>query len=233
MTETVDAAPAAPRRVKVWDAPTRLVHWAIVALIAVSWATAKTHHLDWHRWSGYAVLGLLIFRLLWGLAGPTSARFASFLKGPRAVGAYLRTLPGRRYTPSPGHNPLGGWSVMALLGLMVAQVGLGLFAVDVDGLESGPLSDRVSFDVGRVCAKLHHLTFNLLLWLIGVHLLAILFYAVWKRENLVRAMIDGSRRFPPDAPEPRLRFAPVWRLVLAVTVAAAAAYVISKGLRLR
>lgn len=218
--------------VRIWDAPTRIVHWALPVLIAFSWGAAKWGHLGLHRLSGYLILALLIFRVIWGFAGSQTARFAGFVRGPRAIAAYLATLPSRRATGVPGHNPLGAISVLVMLGLLFAQVGLGLFSVDTDGIESGPLAAYVSFDVGRVCARLHHLGFNLLLWVIGLHVAAVAFYLVWKRENLVGPMIGGSKRYAPgQAPSP-LRFAPIWRWPAAAMLAGLAAWLVSKGLKL-
>ena len=96
----------------------------------------------------------------------------------------------------PGHNPLGALSVLVLLGLLLTQIVLGLFAVDVDGIESGPLSTYVSFDTGRVAAEWHEALFDVLLWLIGLHVAAVLFYLLYKKENLVGTMLHGMRAFP-------------------------------------
>lgn len=218
-----------PVRAQLWDAPTRLVHWALVILIPFAWWSAEEGKMDWHRQAGYAVVGLLVFRLLWGFAGSTSARFASFLKGPGATLAYLRTLPSRGKGDMPGHNPLGAWSVLAILLTLVAQVITGLFAVDVDAIEAGPLSDRVDFDTGRLFATWHHWSFWALEALVALHLAAIAFYLVYKRANLVRAMITGRQDFSAN---PKLAFAPWWRAGVAAVVAAALAWWVSKGLRL-
>ena len=185
-------------RVRVWDLPTRLVHWLIVGCVGVSWWTAETGRLEWHRWSGYALLGLLVFRIYWGFFGSSTARFASFVRGPRAVFEYMRGS----WKIAAGHNPLGSWSVVALIVLLLAQVGLGLFAVDVDGIESGPLSMYVDFDTGRDAAKLHDVLFNVLLAVVCVHIVAVLFYAIFRKENLVGAMVTGAReyRVPDVAP---------------------------------
>ena len=212
-------------RVRVWDIPTRLFHWAIVLLIPFSWWSAKFDHLPWHRLSGYAILGLLTFRLIWGFAGASTARFGRFLAGPRRVLAYLRGEGGA----SIGHNPLGGWSVFAMLAVLAAQVGLGLFSVDEDSLEPGPLADFVSFDTGRAIAHLHHQLFWGLLGLIGLHLAAIVAYAV-RRRNLVRPMITGSAEVEPGVEPPAM--APPWRVLAAVAVAAAAAWVVAHGFKL-
>ncbi|HMN45475.1 MAG TPA: cytochrome b/b6 domain-containing protein [Povalibacter sp.] len=180
-------------RVRIWDAPIRLVHWLMVALVALSWWTAENNNLEWHRYSGYALLGLLVFRVYWGFFGSETARFANFVKGPRAVWSYVRDASG---AARPGHNPLGALSVILLLLLLIAQVTLGLFAVDVDGIESGPLSHLVSFDTGRACADIHETLFNVLLGLIGLHIIAVLYYLLFRRQNLIATMIHGKRDVP-------------------------------------
>lgn len=221
--------PGAPGgvRARLWDAPVRIVHWAIVALLAFSWWAAEDH-LNWHRWSGYAVIGLVAFRIYWGFAGAGAARFDSFVRGPRATLAYLKSLPSREPSMVPGHNPLGALSVLVILAVLVIQVGTGLFAVDIDAFEGGPLSDRVSFELGRRIAEWHELTFRVLQGLVVLHVLAIGFYFVWKRTNLVGPMITGRRVLPSD---PGLAGAPAWRLVLGVALAAAFAWAVAKGFR--
>ena len=216
-------------RARLWDAPTRLVHWALVALIAFAWWSAETDHLEWHRWSGYAVVGLVSFRVIWGFAGSANVRFASFVKGPAATLAYLRTLPSRVPAVTPGHNPLGAWSVLAILAVLVAQVVTGLFAVDIDAFEAGPLSDHVDFDTGRLFAKWHDWSFTALQVLVVLHLTAVAFYLVYKRDNLIGPMVTGWKRFTED---PRLVFAPLWRAAVATLVAAGFAWWVSKGFRM-
>ena len=223
------AEPVAGVRAKLWDGPVRLVHWLLVALIAFSWWSAEEEHLQWHRWSGYAIIGLLIFRIWWGFAGSGAARFSSFVRGPRATLAYVRSLGSRSPSHVPGHNPLGAWSVIAILVNLIVQVGTGLFAVDVDAFEAGPLSDRVSFELGREIAEIHDLSFTVLQWLVVLHVAAVLFYLVWKRTNLIGPMVTGKRLFPED---PGLAGAPWWRLILGVVLAAGLAWYLSKGLRL-
>ncbi len=213
-----------PSRRYVWDVPTRLFHWGIVALCGFSWWSAETARMDWHYRSGLAVAGLLIFRLLWGVMGSDTARFTGFVRGPRVVAAYLRG----QLVPAPGHNPLGGWSVLALLGVLGLQVTTGLFAVDVDGMESGPMSYLLDFDQGRAAAKIHEVSFTLLQALVALHLLAIGFHLVVRRNNLTRAMVTGYQTIT-GAAEP-LRHRASWpRLVLAVALAAAMTYWLSRG----
>ena len=181
--------------------------------------------MDWHRLSGYVILGLLAFRLIWGLVGSSSARFAEFVRSPRAVVAYARGQGGAVL----GHNPMGGWSIVALLALLVTQVSLGLFAVDIDGLESGPLSHWVSFDAGRTAAEWHEATFKLLQVLIVLHVAAVLFYLFVRRDNLIAAMLSGVKTVE-TAPEKAPAIAPLGRALLVVAIAAGLAWWVSLGL---
>ena len=185
MPKSILNSPGTRVKVRIWDLPTRLFHWLLVGLIAFSWWTAEEHHDDLHIWSGIAVLTLLIFRILWGFFGSSTARFASFVRGPKAVFGYLQ---GR--WRGIGHNPLGALSVVVLILLVAAQVALGLFASDEDGLMQGPLAGLVGFDASEAAAELHDDLFDVLLVLIGLHVAAVLFY--WMRgRNLVRPMITG------------------------------------------
>jgi cytochrome b len=200
--------------VQVWDWPVRLTHWLFVLCIAVSWWSAEQHAMQWHQYSGYTLLGLLVFRIYWGFAGSSSARFSQFLRGPAAVMAYLRES--RQTQREAGHNPLGGWSVAALLTLMLAQVVIGLFVTDVDGIESGPLSHLVSFATSRTLADIHEVLFNVLLALIGLHIAAILLYLLVKRDNLIGAMVTGRRR---NVRMTAMRPVPLWRVIPGIVLA--------------
>jgi cytochrome b len=207
----------ASTEVRVWDWPVRLTHWLFVFCLALSWWSAEERAMDWHRYSGYALLGLLIFRIYWGFAGSSSARFSAFVRGPNSVVAYLRGS--RQQHRSAGHNPLGGWSVAAMLTLMLAQVLIGLFVSDVDGIESGPLSHLVSFKVSRTLAEIHEIVFNVILGLVALHIVAILFYLFARRDNLIGAMLTGKRRaerMNSMTPVPAWRVLP--GIVLAVSV---------------
>jgi len=197
MTDPPAASPAAASSSTgaVWDLPTRLFHWLLVALIAFSWWSAENDELDLHIWAGMAVLSLLLFRLLWGLFGSSTARFASFVRGPRAVLAYLKDA---NSWPFAGHTPLGALSVLALLGVIAAEVGLGLVAVDEDGLAEGPLAHLVSLDMSDIATDLHEDLFNVLLALIALHLAAILYYRL-RGKRLAGAMVTGKGALPPGA----------------------------------
>lgn len=206
------------RRLRVWDGPTRLFHWLLVGLIAAAWWTAENEDLIWHYRIGFAVLILVVFRLIWGLIGGSTARFSSFVRGPRAIAAYLRgTAP-----HDVGHNPLGALSVLALIGMVAAVTGLGLFATDDDGIDPGPLAHLVSIDAADAAQELHEVGFNILLGLVALHVAAILYYWLFKRDNLLAPMLSGSRE-APDGTEP-MRPAPLWRAGLALVLATAFAW---------
>jgi cytochrome b len=180
-------------RIAVWDRPVRIVHWLFVLLIPFSWWTAADETMEWHQRSGLALLGLLVFRIVWGLIGSSTARFSSFVRGPGTVLSYLR---GRIASPI-GHNPLGALSVLALLGALALQIGLGLFAADEDWLWPGPLTGFIGEDLAGEIAEWHEWTFNLLLAAIALHVAAIAFYLLVKRRNLVGPMVTGVVEAPP------------------------------------
>jgi cytochrome b len=149
------------------------------------------HHTDWHIWSGCAILTLLIFRLLWGFVGSSTARFSSFLRGPSAVRVYLR----ENWT-GVGHNPLGGLSVVALLLVVAIQVALGLVAQDEDGIYTGPLYRLVSSTTSDKARDLHEAWFNAVLGLIALHIAAIVFYRL-RGRRLTKPMITGRAALDP------------------------------------
>jgi cytochrome b len=145
------------------------------------------------------------------------------VRGPRGIIEYVRG----RWALAPGHNPLGALSVLTLLALLLAQVVLGLFAVDVDGIESGPLSAHVSFETGRVCAKWHHTIFSALQIFIAVHVLAVAWYVLVKKQDLIGAMFSGRRGYDAQ-PADDVRFATWVRFVVAVVIAAAIAWLVTR-----
>lgn len=200
-------------KVPIWDLPVRLVHWTLAGLIAFSWWSAEYHYDDLHIWSGLAVLTLLIFRLLWGVVGSSTARFATFVRGPRAVLAYLRG--GWR---GIGHNPLGALSVLALLGLVAVQTGLGLIASDEDGLMEGPLAGLVSLDASGSARDLHEDLFNVLLAFIALHVAAIIYYK-FRGRGLLKPMITGQGE--AEAGVRPMRKGKPWVAILCLAVALA------------
>lgn len=207
-----DAALAIP----VWDLPVRLFHWALVGLIAFSWWSAEYEQVGWHLWSGYGVLFLVLWRLVWGVIGSSTARFTGFVRGPRDVMRYLRDPGSHR---AVGHTPLGALSVLALLGLIALQIWFGLPLADEDGTVSGPFNHLVSFETAEWSHEVHELLFNVLLGLIALHVAAILYYRV-RGKRLVRAMIRGTAEAGLGA-EPMMPGTP-GRLLVSVALAAAA-----------
>lgn len=221
---TTEVAADTGLAVAVWDWPIRLVHWSLVGLIAFSWWSAENGKIEWHIRSGTAVLFLLLFRLLWGMFGSSTARFSSFVRGPRRLAAYLRA-PGE--WRGIGHSPLGALSVIALLGLMLLQVLLGLPLSDEDGTYSGPLNRLVDFDTAERLHEWHEALFNVLLAFIVLHVVAILFYR-WRGKRLVSAMVTGRSRDLPAGCE-GLKAAPAWRLVLALLLAGGITWWVANG----
>jgi cytochrome b len=212
-------------RIRVWDLPTRIFHWAVVLLIPYAWWTATHDQLERHRLVGYTLLGLILFRLIWGFVGSAPSRFASFVRGPATVLRYVR---GKSGSAVPGHNPLGAWSIVAMLLAIAGQITLGLFAVDEDGLESGPLSDRLDFDTSRALALIHHKLFWVIVALIALHVGAIFFYLL-RGRNLTPAMVTGRTPADPGTEAPTI--APLWRAIPAAALAAAFAWFVASGLR--
>ncbi len=206
-------------KVRVWDGPVRLVHWALVALIGFAWWSYQAGHLDWHKMAGSTVVGLLVFRLWWGVFGGSTARFSDFIKGPGAIIAHL--FPGKNVKPhSLGHNPLGGLSVAALLLTILTIVASGLFASDTDGIDYGPLSNLVDYDQSRLASLIHSTAFTVLQCLVILHLLAIAFYGFVLRKPLVGAMIHG-RKPAEEGAEP-LKPAGLWALIVGIVLGVAA-----------
>ena len=184
------------RTIIVWDLPTRLFHWVLVLLLVVMYATAELGNMDLHMKAGYAVLALVLFRLAWGFVGSTQSRFAAFLAGPTRALAYLRGLLGGRPVFTIGHNPIGGWMVIAMLLMVLAQAGTGLFTSD-DVLTEGPLYASVSGSTGALLSMLHRNGFDVLLALVILHVAAALFYRFVKKDDLITPMVTGRKHLPP------------------------------------
>jgi cytochrome b len=197
MSDSPVVSPAT-RRVRVWDLPVRLVHWTLVALFAVVWISGETGSLGLHLSAGVLLLTVILFRILWGLVGSDSARFTRFVRGPGRVLAYLREgRPGGVWTGF-GHNPLGGWSVSVLLGLLTLQAGLGLFTTD-DIATDGPLVWAASSALVRTASTVHRWGGWVLIGLVALHVSAIAYYRWGKGEDLVTPMIGGDADLPAPA----------------------------------
>jgi cytochrome b len=174
-------------KARVWDLPTRIFHWALVACIIAAFVTAKIggNAMIWHGRLGLAILGLLVFRIVWGFVGSTYARFAQFVRGPAAIRAYLKGE-----WRGQGHNPAGALSVLALLGVITAMAGTGLFANDDIAFE-GYLMPLIGSDLSGRITGIHHLFEKVLMLLVVLHVGAIVFYARVRKHNLVKPMLTG------------------------------------------
>lgn len=221
----VSQPPKKAHRIRLWDLPLRLVHWSLVVLLPLLWWTWRSGETRLHETLGYITLGLLLFRILWGIFGSSTARFISFVKGPRAIAAYLRGSS----PAGVGHNPLGALSVLAILGAMILEVGLGLFAQDVDGIEAGGLARFVSYETAERAREWHALLFNFILFLVAFHVLAILFYLLVRRDDLVSPMVTGRKTFAENVEEPPM--AGPSRILPAAAIAGIIAWWISTGLQ--
>jgi cytochrome b len=212
--------PVPTPHVSVWDIPTRLFHWSIVCLVLTSWIAADQGYMRVHLWSGSTLLALLLFRLIWGVIGSTTARFSDFVTPPHTVLGYLRALVSANKPHHAGHNPAGGWMVVVFLALLCAQVGTGLFAND--GLHfNGPLALHVGTDTSDRLTALHGTLFNVLLLLIYLHVVAVFFYFFVKNENLIAPMVTGKKPRHHVPAERKLHFVGV-SIALAVLAVAAA-----------
>lgn len=220
----------APSHQRVWDVPTRLVHWSLVIFVGLSWWSVEDKRMDIHYWSGLILLGLLVFRIYWGFAGPETARFARFLKGPRTVVGYVGKLFRPDYRASFGHNPLGALSVIALLLAISIQVGLGLFSSDTDFISAGPLNRHISdYDTVKQITDLHEDFFNVVLAVVGLHIAAIAFYLIVKRINLIGPMITGRRKAGnTDGPPAGIASVSLLRLGIGIVLAAGVVWLIAR-----
>lgn len=181
-------------KIYVWDLPTRLFHWSLVALVAFQWLSGEMEDelMELHLLGGYAILALVAFRLLWGVAGGPYARFGNFLRGVGPTLEYARALRANNAPRYLGHNPLGGWMIVALLAMLALQGVTGLFASD-DVMTAGPLHHLVSDQVGEVLTELHEGSFNVLMTLVVLHVASILAHRLFKGENLVKPMLTGYK----------------------------------------
>jgi cytochrome b len=197
----------------LWDLPTRLFHWLIVCCLPLSWWSAETDNYDAHQWLGYTVITLVISRVIWGFVGSRHSRFSDFIVGPGKVLAYMRG----QGSASAGHNPLGGWSVLVLLLLLLAQAVSGLFNTD-DVLFSGPLYYAASTGFRDAMGQVHDIAFNALIALVCLHILVVLYHQLRLKEKLMQAMLKGSA----PGREGRAAAAASWPAVVIVLLVALA-----------
>lgn len=192
----------------VWDLPTRIFHWSLLLLGGASWASAELGEMKVHAWCGYALLVLVAFRLVWGCIGSTHARFGDFLRGPATVRRHWRG----RIPHGEGHNPAGGWSVIAMLVLILVQGVTGLFNDDEIAF-AAPLAHLPDADTAGALAAWHEINFNLLLALVALHVGTVLLY-LRRGRNLIGPMLHGGKA------SRAVYTAPAWLALLVAGIAA-------------
>jgi cytochrome b len=210
-------------RIRIWDRPVRLFHWTLILLVALSYASGKSGAWGLHYVSGYAILTLVLFRILWGIFGSENARFAHFLKSPLAALRQLARLAKRDRDTETSHNPAGGWMVVVLLALLLAQAFSGLFANHDPGFsysQHGPLALKVGEVTQESLSAWHLAGQRYLVFAIALHVLAIMLYKLVKGHELVMPMLTGEKLLAEGAKAPRLASG---RLALGLLVLAGAA----------
>lgn len=214
--------------VRAWDTPTRLFHWTLVTLMACAWlsfeysGTFSDHTMKWHRWNGYAILILIVWRVLWGFAGSSTARFSQFVRWPWTAAKYGLDLLLGRPRHFLGHNPLGTYMILALLGLVSLQGVFGLFTLEHNDAVAGPLKRLASDEWVKWISNWHRRGFNIIMAFVALHVLANLFYQVFKKDPLITGMVTGKKPAADyeDEPEARLVARPMLRALVCLIVAA-------------
>ena len=207
--------------VRVWDAPIRLFHWLVAALVAAAYATWRLDWMVWHEWVGDVLLALLLFRLLWGFFGSDTAQFSRFLTSPRTALQHLSYALVREPDRQVGHNPAGGWMALFLLVLLLAETLTGIYVAN-DIADVGPLTEIVPAPVANAISAAHSSVWDVLLAAIVLHVLAIIAYAAVKGQNLLLPMVSGTKIFPASVPPPRIASTALAAFLLAGSVVAAA-----------
>ena len=224
----------------VWDLPLRIFHWVLVLSLLGSWYTAEMSskgefiefrgqqygYAEVHFWLGYFALGMILFRVMWGFVGPRHARFANFLPSPGRFLTYMKTFHKRDSKPSPGHNPSGAVVVLVLLLMVGAQAVTGLFLIDNTDIFPAPYHAAVSDATSGLLMKFHHLNFEVLQWLVVLHVLAIIFYRIYKGQNLVGPMIHGHKSGEHVPPGEEAEGSHLFRALIVALIAAGIVWLI-------
>ncbi len=185
---------SALQAVTVWDISVRIFHWSLVAGIGFLWYSGEEggNIMTWHMYVGYTMLGLILYRLLWGIYGSTYTRFSYFIKSPSKTFNYAKDFIKGESPHYLSHNPLGGWMTIVLMALVFIQAATGLFATD-DIITEGPLFSLVDESTAYLLTEIHEINFNLLLLCAGLHIVAVLYHRFVKGEDLVKSMITGKK----------------------------------------
>ena len=214
----------AGRPVVVWDLPTRIFHILLILFVLTAWITGGEQGILFtiHKLNGFALAAALLFRLVWGFAGSKHSRFSDFVRPWRDVRGHALALLRLRPPPSVGHNPLGGWMVLALLGTLALMAATGLFSAKGATGIAGPLADMIPRGVAREIGEVHETLFDLLLFLVVVHLLGVLTEMLLTGDNLVRAMITGRKELTEsEARRESKLVSPLWAVLVIVVSSAA------------
>ncbi len=204
----------------MWDLPTRVFHWALVVAVTYAWVSVELlEDMQQHFYAGYTVLGLLLFRIVWGVIGSTPSKFSHFMVSPKVVWSYVRGRPNASIS-TLSHNPLGALSVIAMLVILLTQAVLGLFSTD--DYFYGPLSGLVTDDVRTLLSGLHLQNVNIIYGLLALHLGAILYHQVVLKNGLIQAMISGKKPFQTSRVE--FLWRPLWLALLVALICAALVY---------
>jgi cytochrome b len=221
------APPGATEKRLVWDLPLRLFHWLFALSITASWITGKAG-FDWmqyHFYLGYFMIGLLVFRLIWGFIGPRHARFSSFLQKPAAIWTYAQGLFDRHSHPSVGHNPVGALMVVLMLLLVALQVSTGLFSTDAV-IWTGPYYPSVKHATASLLSSVHSVNSNFILGAVVLHLMAIIYYRTFKKQSLVSAMFTGYKPAALVPPHHAITSSQLLKAIIVCAVAACFVYVL-------
>ncbi|MEP3197281.1 MAG: cytochrome b/b6 domain-containing protein [Lentilitoribacter sp.] len=214
-------------KVKVWDVYIRIFHWLLLICILVSFISFRLDEMDIHFISGHCVLALLIFRVIWGVIGSRTALFHTFIKGPGAILNYVKNPSSEKFKGMIGHSPIAALSVIAMLVVILVQVGTGLISDD-EILLQGPLAKYVSGDMSYQATTYHGINAKLIIGLIVLHLAAIAFYRFIKKDNIVKPMVSGQKEVTEDYAEkvPPLDEKKLIVAAMAILVSIAIAYLV-------
>jgi cytochrome b len=226
--KSTDQSQTNPPEVNVWDLPTRTFHWLLVISFAVAYFSnlLGVSYFVYHLWSGYFVILLLVFRLCWGVIGAHHSRFINFVPNPKETIRYLRDLVKGKSKSYQGHNPLGAWMVLLLLVSLLIQAITGLFSND-EIFNAGPLYAYVSHEISLWLTGIHKDLFYWIFAAVVLHVLAVFFYLIIKRENLIKPMITGKKLADDHSNINPVKSASPWlALLLIVIISAVLAWII-------
>lgn len=215
--------------IKIWDVYIRLNHWLIVLLVASAWLSSEFGDAEfkWHSINGYIIFVLVLSRIVWGIIGSTTARFSNFIASPFKAIQYLLALRNNKATNYLGHNPAGGWMVIAFLLVLLGQTITGMLSSD-DVLFEGPFSYYISSGMVETMTGIHHLLFNILMVLVGLHIAAVLYHQLIKNEKIIQAMFSGKKHSATDVKKP-LSFRPFYIALTVILLVAFSFWLVLKN----